>query len=80
MMTNVSGKSGWDVITQLRLRDAELVRAMQEIEQLRAALQQIADAANYTAPEDIEARLHNEMKIYAIAKAALREESDEYST
>jgi hypothetical protein len=41
------------------------------IAKLEAALSEIASAANYTAPEDIEARLHNEEQVYAIARAAL---------
>jgi len=55
----------------------EIAKRDKRIAKLEAALQQIADAANYTAPEDIEARLHNEVKVYAIAKAALEEDKDE---
>ena len=52
----------------------DLNKAQQEIERLEGALREIANAANYTAPEDIEARLHNEVKVYAIAREALDKE------
>jgi tripartite-type tricarboxylate transporter receptor subunit TctC len=51
------------------------VKKALEIERLEAALREIANAANYTAPEDIEARLQNEVKVYAIARAALENDS-----
>jgi len=55
----------------------ELERLQARVEQLEGALREIANAANYTAPEDIEARLHNEVKVYAIARAALKGGDDE---
>ena len=55
----------------------ELNKAKKRITELESALREIANAANYTAPEDIEARLHNEVKVYAIARAALKGGDDE---
>ena len=52
----------------------EPMGAADEIQRLEGALREIANAANYTAPEDIEARLHNEVKVYAIAREALNKE------
>ena len=55
----------------------EIEQLQARVELLEGALREIANAANYTAPEDIEARLHNEVKVYAIARAALKGGDDE---